>query len=52
MDLPKGWPMMVMDLKQLVGDVRVDHILNPSPHHALEDAILTKNAHEWFLRRG
>lgn len=50
-DLPKGWPMFVHDLRQLM-DALQGHdgfALPPKPakeHNALEDAIWTKDAWE------
>jgi len=53
MDLPKGWPMFCRDLKQVC-----DSIGNPQlpaqmtkEHHALADALWTKEAWEWVKIR-
>jgi hypothetical protein len=53
MDLPKGWPMMCMDLKQLAVHLGCSMLppqymtdFNPE-HHALNDARWTKYAHDW-----
>jgi len=50
MDLPKGWPMYCLDVKQLC-----DSLGNPklpeqtsTEHHALADAIWTKQAWEFL----
>lgn len=52
-DLPKGWPMYCRDLKQLC-----DMYGNPKlpeqksqEHHALADAVWTKEAWEWLATR-
>jgi hypothetical protein len=51
MDLPQGWPMYCRDVKQLC-----DSLGNPTlpaqtsqEHHALSDAIWTREAHEFLL---
>lgn len=47
MDLPKGWPMYVQDLKQLVvryGNSRLKP--NTGNHNALKDAIWLKECYE------
>lgn len=52
-DLPAGWPMFCMDLKQLaVGKGIMDSNELPAQldteHHALEDAIWNKNVFEYL----
>lgn len=52
-DLPSGWPMFCMDLKQLaVGKGIMDSKELPAQlgteHHALEDAIWNKNVFEYL----
>lgn len=50
-DLPKGWPMFCRDVQQ----VRVEKGVKDLPpqtsteHHALADAMWTKEAHEFLL---
>lgn len=49
-DLPEGWPMYCLDLKQLMWHTglskqNIDNIaINDNPHHALADARWNKNA--------
>lgn len=47
-DLPKGWPMMCMDLKQLMKEKNIlREELPPDPvneHHALADALWVREA--------
>ena len=43
MDLPKGWPMYVRDLKQLAGNVPLIPQTSQE-HNALADAIWTRDA--------
>jgi hypothetical protein len=56
-DLPKGWPMFCMDVKQLavsVGNPRLpehDVEKHGPEHHALADARWTRDAHLWLLDR-
>lgn len=40
MDLPKGWPMFMYDLRQWLNHKGLSHISQPDdmPHHALSDA--------------
>ena len=53
MDLPKGWPMYCRDLKQRVdeqgGGVRLP-AQTGAEHHALADAIWTKDTWDWLHR--
>lgn len=56
MDLPNGWPMFCMDIKQLcvsVGDPRLPE-QGKGEHHALADAKWNKLAYEFLigLRQG
>lgn len=49
-DLPKGWPMFVRDVKQLCvdrGDPRLPEQTS-TEHHALADAIWTRKAWEFL----
>ena len=53
MDLPKGWPMYCRDVKQvcdMVGNPRLPN-QDSREHHALADAIWTKQAWEWLRDR-
>ncbi len=46
-DLPKGWPFYCRDLKQLLdskGNPRIPKLPPDKDHHALNDAIWTRNA--------
>lgn len=45
MDLPKGWPMFCLDLKQLAGDTPLIEQTS-TEHHALADAKWTRDA--WY----
>jgi hypothetical protein len=53
-DLPKGWPMFCMDVKQLavhLGNPRLpehDVERHGPEHHALADARWTRDAHLWL----
>lgn len=50
-DLPKGWPMFCMDVKQLCvakGNPRIPAPLTDEEHHALNDARWTKEAWEFL----
>ena len=50
-DLPKGWPMFCMDLKQLCmekGNPKLPDMPNSIEHHALYDARETKYRYEWL----
>lgn len=52
MDLPQGWPMFCMDLKQLtvgLGNKRLPD-QESTEHNALNDAIWTKTAWESLVR--
>jgi hypothetical protein len=49
MELPKGWPMMCFDLKQLAvsrGNPQLLGRLDEDEHHALNDALWVKHAFE------
>ncbi len=51
-DLPKGWPMFCMDLKQLCqekGNRKLPDMPNSIEHHALYDARETKYRYEWLV---
>lgn len=50
MDLPKGWPMYCLDLKQSLQQARNPRIgvEKGIEHNALADAIWTKRAWEWL----
>lgn len=53
MDLPKGWPMFAMDVKQLcvsLGDPRLPEQTS-TEHNAITDARWTRDAHLWLLER-
>jgi hypothetical protein len=53
MDLPKGWPMWCMDLKQwcyMLGDPKLPE-QGKGEHNALADALWNKTAYE-FLQGG
>ena len=50
-DLPKGWPMFCMDLKQICqekGNPKLPDMPNCIEHHALYDARETKFRYEWL----
>jgi hypothetical protein len=50
MDLPKGWPMFCMDLKQLCvlkGDPRLPEQTS-TEHHALADARWNRDIYRWL----
>jgi hypothetical protein len=47
MDLPKGWPMFCLDIKQLAGDRRLP-TQTSQKHNALEDARWNKQAWEFL----
>jgi hypothetical protein len=52
-DLPKGWPMFCMDLKQLCaekGSPELPKMPNVIEHHALYDAREVKYRYEWLKR--
>jgi hypothetical protein len=49
-DLPKGWPMFCMDLKQLAvskGDPRLPE-QTTTEHHALADARWNRDVYDWL----
>jgi len=51
MDLPDGWPMFCMDLKQLavsLGDPQLPEQTS-TEHHALADAHWNRDVHLWLL---
>lgn len=50
MDLPKGWPMYCRDVKQLCDDRGNPKLPEQASieHHALEDAIWTRNAWDFL----
>lgn len=50
MDLPKGWPMFCMDLKQWAVMLGVDAlpIQGSAEHHALSDALWTRDAWQFL----
>lgn len=53
MQLPKGWPMFCMDIKQLcvmVGDPKLPEQVVGIKHHALSDARWAKGAWEWLQK--
>ena len=49
MQLPKGWPMYCRDLKQLADKIKLPK-QTTLEHHALNDAIWTKEAWEYVTR--
>jgi hypothetical protein len=52
MDLPEGWPMFAMDVKQLcvsLGDPRLPEQTS-AEHHALSDARWTREAWDFLVR--
>lgn len=53
MQLPKGWPMYCRDVKQWADDLGIDKIDVPqkNEHHALADALWTRDAWEWLRVR-
>lgn len=54
MDLPEGWPMFCMDLKQLCvskGDPRLPE-QSSTEHHALADARWNREIYDWLMARG
>ncbi len=53
-DLPKGWPMFCMDLKQLCqekGNPKLPNMSNSIEHHALYDARETKYRYIWLTTK-
>ena len=44
-DLPKGWPMFCRDLKQEAGAINLPKQTAGIEHHALRDALWTRDAH-------
>lgn len=53
MHLPTNWPMMVLDVKQLclsMGDPQLPQQKTPE-HHALNDALWTKEAYDFLMTR-
>jgi hypothetical protein len=53
-DLPQGWPMFCMDLKQLCmekGNPKLPTLPNTIEHHALYDARETKYRYDWLAAR-
>jgi hypothetical protein len=51
-NLPKGWPMFCMDLKQLCverGNPRLPNMPSCIEHHALYDARETKYRYDWLM---
>lgn len=51
-DLPKGWSMFAMDVKQLavmLGDPQLPP-QSSTEHNALDDARWTQEAHDWLLK--
>lgn len=52
-DLPKGWPMFCRDVKQLAVDLGSPKLPEQSSieHHALADAIWTKEAWEFLAKK-
>ena len=53
MDLPKGWPMYCRDMKQLCDSVGNPYLpaQSTTEHHALADALWTKEAWEYLHKR-
>lgn len=52
-DLPKGWPMFCLDVKQLcfhLGNPKLPKQMS-TEHHALADAVWIKTAYEWLRDR-
>jgi hypothetical protein len=49
-DLPAGWPMYCLDLKQLVNGLGNPKLPAKSgtEHHALADAVWARDAHDWL----
>jgi hypothetical protein len=53
MDIPKGWPMFVKDIKQwcdMLGNPTLPNQTTPK-HHALNDAIWTKEAWQFLFSK-
>jgi hypothetical protein len=52
-DLPSHWPMHPMDLQQMRVERGIAHLPEQTgiAHHALNDALWTRDAHEWLLRQ-
>ncbi len=51
MDLPEGWPMFCMDLKQLamsLGDPRLPE-QTTTEHNALQDARWNRDSYDWLM---
>lgn len=61
-DLPTGWPMFCLDLKQMMYHLNINDdeleelnknpLTNTQEHHALDDAIWNKNMFNYLLERG
>lgn len=52
MDLPEGWPMFCMDLKQLAvseGNPILPDLPDATEHHALSDAREIKYRYDWLM---
>lgn len=52
MELPKGWPMIALDVKQLcvsLGDPELPKLAGSTPHHALHDALEIKMRYDWLV---
>jgi hypothetical protein len=53
-DLPKGWPMYCLDLKQMAteyGDIKLPDLPDKIEHHALWDAREMKYRYEWLMKQ-
>ena len=51
-DLPKGFPMYCVDLKQeldTIGNPNIDHLTQDNEHNALEDAKWNRELHQFIL---
>ncbi len=54
-DLPKGWPMYCMDLKQLcvmMGDMRLPQLAPEYEHNALHDAGWNRQMYHYIINHG
>jgi hypothetical protein len=53
-DLPEGWPMFCMDVKQEMKRKALNkpvHLENDNAHNALDDARWTRDLHLWVQKQ-
>jgi hypothetical protein len=50
-DLPKGWPMLLLDIKQVAIELGNPPLppQSSTKHNALDDAVWTRDTHLWLL---